>query len=184
MTEKRKIAEYFGENLDILTTYIFSITLTNFWIYFQTIYAGLPRQVFYITFEFWLAFSLPGLAGAIIMAPTSSKFEYYMQEIITNLSLELKAGFFWLFWENLKKFFQLCLPFYRSSSPSLQNLCCCLAVLRGRSWLVSCPHGVNLLTNQLRPLKKSQTTTTKVLWQQQTEQNKYEISSQILEGNW
>ena len=55
---------------------------------------------------------------------------------------------------NLKKFFQLCLPFYHSSSPSLQNLCCCLAVLRGRSWLVSCPHGVNLLTNQLRPLKK------------------------------
>ena len=54
-------------------------------------------QALYITFEFWLAFSLPGLAGAIIMAPTSSKFEYYMQEIITNLSLELKAGFFWLF---------------------------------------------------------------------------------------
>ena len=110
--------------------------------------------MFYITFEFWLAFSLPGLAGAIIMAPTSSEFEYYMQEIITNLSLKLKAGFFWLFWENLKKIFQLCLPFYCSSSPSLQNLCCCLAVLRGRSWLVSCPHGVNLLTNQLRPLKK------------------------------
>ena len=121
-------------------------------------------QALYITFEFWLAFSLPGLAGAIIMAPTSSKFEYYMQEIITNLSLELKAGFFWLFWENLKKNFQLCLPFYRSSSPSLQNLHCCLGVLRGRSWLVSCPHGVNLLTNQLRPLKK-------VKQQQQTEQN-------------
>ena len=153
-------------------------------------------QVLYITFEFWLAFSLPGLAGAIIMAPTSSKFEYYMQEIITNLSLKLKAGFFWLFWENLKKNFQLCLPFYRSSSPSLQNLRCCLALLRGRSWfvrslrgqrwLVSCPHGVNLLTNQIRPLN-IQTTRTKTNQNSlttTTEQNKYEISSQILEGNW
>ena len=27
-------------------------------------------------------------------------------------------------------------------------------ILRGQRWLVSCPHGVNLLTNQLRPLKK------------------------------
>ena len=121
-------------------------------------------QVLYITFEFWLAFSLPGLAGAIIMAPTSSKFEYCMHEIITNPSLKLKAGFFWLFWEKLKKIFKLCLPFYRSSLPSLQNLCCCLAVLRGRSWLVSYPHGVNLLTNRLRPLKK-------VKQQQQSEQN-------------
>ena len=84
-----------------------------------------------------------------------------MWNIINLLCFQGKAGLFWLFWAFLKIVSKLCLWLSFSSSPSLQNAKNLMrgstvnsACLREQRWLVSCPCGVNLLTNQLRSFKK------------------------------
>ena len=88
-----------------------------------------------------------------------------MWKIINLLCFQFKAGLFWLFWAKLKNFLNICLQFYSRRRHcfdfehlALQNIMECSAnisaCLREQRWLVGCPCGVNLLTNQLRPLKK------------------------------
>ena len=93
-------------------------------------------QAFYISFENLRAFSWPALAGTIIMAWNGLKIWHEIEKIIYQLCFQFKAGLFWLFWAKLKFFLTFCLWLSFSLLPSLQNLCCCLALLRGRSWFV------------------------------------------------
>ena len=87
-----------------------------------------------------------------------------LEELFSNCVFNKKLAFsgyfeqswktFWIFAFNFIHVVAIVLILSSDSLEHNETFSKYLSLLRGQRWLVSCPHGVNLLTNQIRPLKK------------------------------